>query len=60
MSSRNATAADFDQVITSLKKKEVNPAVYITHKVLFEKVKEEFEKLLDPASGVIKASIEMV
>jgi threonine dehydrogenase-like Zn-dependent dehydrogenase len=59
MSSRNATRADFEHVISSMKKKEVNPATYITHKVLFEKVKDEFEHLLNPASGVIKAMIEM-
>lgn len=59
MSSRNATRADFEQVISSMKKKEINPATYITNKVLFEQVKDEFDHLLNPASGVIKAMIEM-
>ena len=59
MSSRNATRADFEHVISSMKKKEVNPATYITHKVSFEKIKDEFEHLLNSASGVIKAMIEM-
>ncbi|MFI5186921.1 MAG: zinc-binding alcohol dehydrogenase family protein [Chitinophagales bacterium] len=59
MSSRNATREDFEQVIHSLKKQEVNPNSYITHRVLFKKVKDEFKNWLDPSNGVIKAMIEM-
>ena len=59
MSSRNATLRDFEQVITSLKKGEVKPTTYITHRLLFDKVKEEFEGLLIPGNGVIKAMVEM-
>src|SRR5205085_8626198 len=39
MSSRNATREDFDLVMQSMKKGWVNPATYITHRVLFDKVK---------------------
>jgi 2-desacetyl-2-hydroxyethyl bacteriochlorophyllide A dehydrogenase len=59
LSSRNATRADFEQVISSMKKREVNPATFITQKVLFEKVKDEFEQWLHPVNGVIKAMVEM-
>ena len=59
MSSRNATTEDFEHVISSMKNGFVNPATYITHKVAFGKVKDEFSGYLDPANGVIKAMIEM-
>jgi 2-desacetyl-2-hydroxyethyl bacteriochlorophyllide A dehydrogenase len=59
MSSRNATRTDFEQVITCMKKKELNPATYITHRVLFENVAGEFADWLNPANGVIKAMVEM-
>jgi 2-desacetyl-2-hydroxyethyl bacteriochlorophyllide A dehydrogenase len=57
MSSRNATRQDFEHVIASMKKKEVNPLTYITDRVLFDEVKDEFEQWLDPANGVIKAMV---
>jgi 2-desacetyl-2-hydroxyethyl bacteriochlorophyllide A dehydrogenase len=59
MSSRNATREDFQHVILSMKKGLVQPANYITHRVPFKSVKNEFEKWLDPTSGVIKAMIEI-
>ncbi|HMF72515.1 MAG TPA: zinc-binding dehydrogenase, partial [Flavitalea sp.] len=59
MSSRNATREDFEYVITHMKHGEVKPAAYITHRVLFDDVKREFESWLDPTSGVIKAMVEM-
>lgn len=59
MSSRNATREDFEQVIDCMRKKLVDPSVYITHRVAFEEVKNNFKKWLDPANGVIKAIIEM-
>lgn len=59
MSSRNATREDFQHVISSMKKGLVQPANYITHRVPFKSVKNEFKKWLDPTSGVIKAMIEI-
>ncbi|MDB5193057.1 MAG: L-iditol 2-dehydrogenase [Segetibacter sp.] len=59
MSSRNATREDFEHVIASMKKKEVDPTTYITHRVVFENVKNEFEHWLNPAKGVIKAMVEI-
>lgn len=59
MSSRNATKEDFNHVINSMKNKWVDPSTYITHRVQFEEVKDEFSKWLDPANGVIKAMVEI-
>jgi len=59
MSSRNATRIDFEHVISAMKSKKITPATYITHKVAFENAKDEFERLLDPESGVIKGMIEI-
>ena len=59
MSSRNATKVDFQQVIDAMKKGLVSPLSYITHRVSFDRVKEEFESWLDPANGVIKAMVEI-
>ena len=59
MSSRNATRADFDHVISCMKKGVVDPTVYITHRVMFGDVKKDFESWLNPANGVIKAMVEM-
>ena len=59
MSSRNATREDFEHVITCMKRKEITPTTYITHRVLFNQVKDEFEGWLNPATGVIKAMVEM-
>jgi 2-desacetyl-2-hydroxyethyl bacteriochlorophyllide A dehydrogenase len=57
MSSRNATRADFEHVIDSMKKGLVDPTTYITHRVKFDGLKDVFETWLDPATGVIKAVV---
>ncbi|MFC0772179.1 zinc-binding alcohol dehydrogenase family protein [Terrimonas alba] len=59
MSSRNATRGDFEHVIACMKRKEVDPTTYITHRVSFDRVKDEFEGWLNPVNGVIKAMVEM-
>ncbi len=59
MSSRNATRKDFEHVISSMKEKLVNPTTYITHRVFFDQVKDEFEGWLNPVNGVIKAMVEI-
>ncbi len=59
MSSRNATRQDFEHVIASMKKGLVNPTTYITHRVQFNEVKDNFESWLNPATGVIKAIVEI-
>jgi 2-desacetyl-2-hydroxyethyl bacteriochlorophyllide A dehydrogenase len=59
MSSRNASRADFEHVLDSMKKGYVNPTNYITHRVKFEEVKDQFASWLNPANGVIKAMVSM-
>ena len=57
MSSRNANRIDFEHVVNAMKNKYVDPVTYITHRVAFDKVKDDFKSFLDPATGVIKAMI---
>jgi len=57
MSSRNATRADFEHVIVSMKKGLIDPTNYITHRVTFREVKDNFESWIDPSNGVIKAMV---
>jgi 2-desacetyl-2-hydroxyethyl bacteriochlorophyllide A dehydrogenase len=59
MSSRNATREDFSLVMDSMKKGLVNPATYITHRVLFNQVKDNFASWLKPETGVIKAMVAL-
>ncbi len=58
MSSRNATKEDFEHVISCMGKGLVDPKTYITHRVTFDQVKDEFENWLNPKNGVIKAMVE--
>lgn len=57
MSSRNATLQDFEHVMKSMREKKVDPATYITHRVTFAEVKDNFAGWLNPANGVIKAMV---
>lgn len=59
MSSRNATRADFNYVIDCIKHKKVDPLKFITHRVLFDELANEFPSYLKPETGVIKAMVEM-
>jgi 2-desacetyl-2-hydroxyethyl bacteriochlorophyllide A dehydrogenase len=59
MSSRNATREDFERVINLMKKGLIKAQSYITHKIPFDKVINEFESLTKTDSGVIKAMIEL-
>ncbi|HWB92075.1 MAG TPA: zinc-binding alcohol dehydrogenase family protein [Puia sp.] len=59
MSSRNATREDFDKVIDSMERGLIDPTTYITHRVGFDRVKEQFASWLNPANGVIKAMVEL-
>ncbi len=58
MSSRNATREDFETVMRAFNNKQIDPQAYITHRFAFDKVKNEFSKLLDKKEKVIKAMIE--
>ena len=59
MSSRNATRDDFEQVMNAMKNKLIDPLTYITHRVNFDQVKNEFGEWLKPDSGVIKAMVSI-
>jgi 2-desacetyl-2-hydroxyethyl bacteriochlorophyllide A dehydrogenase len=59
MSSRNATSEDFKHVVASMKNGLVIPTNYITHRVRFEEVKDNFASWLDPKNGVIKAMVSI-
>lgn len=59
MSSRNATREDFDTVIQAVRDGAVDIDRYITHRVSFGHMIDEFEKWYDPANGVIKAIVEL-
>jgi 2-desacetyl-2-hydroxyethyl bacteriochlorophyllide A dehydrogenase len=58
MSSRNATRADFDQVILAIVMGQVDPLEYLTHRLRIAQLDREFAQLLDPSAGVIKALVE--
>jgi len=57
MSSRNATRQDFEQVMVAMTQGLIKPTTYITHRVNFEQVKDNFKAWLNPANGMIKAMI---
>lgn len=57
MSSRNATKVDFELVMTSMRSNLIQPATYITHRVKFNDVEDNFDSWLNPSTGVIKAVI---
>ncbi len=59
MSSRNATRRDFDQVLDAMASGQLSVEKYITHKVKFDQVKDDFQSWLDPETGVIKALVEV-
>lgn len=59
MSSRNATREDFDQVLDAMASGQFSVDKYITHRVRFDQVKNDFQSWLNPETGVIKALVEM-
>lgn len=59
MSSRNATEADFLHVMHAIKQGWVDPFTYITHRINFNNLKDEFAGLLNPGAAVIKAMVEL-
>jgi 2-desacetyl-2-hydroxyethyl bacteriochlorophyllide A dehydrogenase len=57
MSSRNATKTDFEQVMNAMKNRLIDPLNYITHRIGFDHLKNEFPALIKPEKGVIKAMV---
>ena len=57
LSSRNATKQDFERVLEAIVLKKIDPLKYITHRVGFGEVKDQFSSWLKPESNVIKAMV---
>ncbi len=59
LASRNALSADFARIIALIGAGKIDTAPWITHRIPFAETIATFPSLLDPASGVIKAVVEM-
>ena len=59
MSSRNATKDDFDYVISCIHSGKIKPETYITHRVDFDEIMDNFDSWLNPETGVIKAMVTL-
>jgi alcohol dehydrogenase len=59
LASRNALSRDFTRIIALIESGRIDTGPWITHRLPFADVIDHFPTLLDPASGVIKAVVEM-
>ncbi len=59
LSSRNATPADFDEVLAMLRSGRIPTARLNTHRASLEDAPQLFAHWLQPSSGVVKALIEI-
>ena len=59
LASRNALPKDFKRIIDLIERGEIDTDPWITHRTSLEQVPEDFESFTKPASGVIKAMIEL-
>jgi alcohol dehydrogenase len=59
MGSRNAMPKDFGRIIAHIEAGEIDTRPWITHRVPFGAVIEEFEKFTKPETGAIKAVIDL-
>jgi 2-desacetyl-2-hydroxyethyl bacteriochlorophyllide A dehydrogenase len=58
--SRNALPGDFGRIIGLIEDGTINTGPWITHRTSFESMIDEFESYTKPATGVIKAVVEVV
>ncbi|MDY7579007.1 zinc-binding alcohol dehydrogenase family protein [Herbaspirillum sp. RTI4] len=58
LGSRNATVEDFETVLKAMRAGQIPDAALNTHRLNLADVPADFQKLLDPAQGVVKAIIE--
>lgn len=58
LGSRNATTEDFETVMQAMRNGRVPDAALATHRMTLADVPTDFQKLLDPKQGVIKALVE--
>ncbi|MDB4331687.1 zinc-binding alcohol dehydrogenase family protein [bacterium] len=59
LASRNALPPDFTRIINLIEQGTIQTDPWITHRTTFDAVSEDFERLIQPESGVIKAVIEV-
>ena len=59
LASRNALPGDFTRIIGLIESGEIDTTKWITHRVPFRSLIGEFEHLIRPETGVIKAVVEM-
>ena len=59
LASRNALSRDFARIIALIEAGRIDTAPWITHRIPFAVTIPTFPTLLEPASGVIKAVVEM-
>jgi alcohol dehydrogenase len=59
LASRNALSRDFSRIIGLIEAGRIDTAPWITHRIPFADTIEVFPTLLEPASGVIKAVVEI-
>jgi alcohol dehydrogenase len=59
LASRNALPKDFPRILRLIEDGTINTAPWITHRITMHQVKEKFEYLIAPDSGVLKAMIEV-
>ena len=57
--SRNALPSDFGRIIGLIEDGTINTNPWITHRTSYDDVVDEFETLIKPETGVIKAVIEV-
>ncbi|WP_194776784.1 zinc-binding alcohol dehydrogenase family protein [Pararhodonellum marinum] len=59
MASRNSLGKDFKQIIGLMEQGLIDTGLWITHRIAFQDLPEQFESLLLPETKVIKAMVEL-
>ena len=59
MCSRNALPKDFTRIISLIESGRIDTKPWITHRTAFENLAADFPSFLNPATGVIKAMVEV-
>ena len=59
LASRNALPRDFPRILRLIEDGTINTNPWITHRISMEEVEEQFESLIQPDSGVLKAVIQI-
>ena len=59
LASRNALPKDFPKIINLIEDGTINTKPWITHRIRMDQVADQFESLIQPESGVLKAMIQV-